>query len=91
MTGPDSDRGGRTARLTGIGVGPGNPEHLTLGAARILREADRVVAPTTDLDSPGRAESIVAAAVPGLRVDRLLFDMSPDARGGGVARAASHL
>jgi precorrin-2/cobalt-factor-2 C20-methyltransferase len=80
-----------SATLTGIGVGPGDPGLLTLGAVAVLRSADRVVAPSADVAGPGRAESIVRAALPDLAVDRLLFDMSPDASGGEAARAASHL
>jgi precorrin-2/cobalt-factor-2 C20-methyltransferase len=45
-------------RLIGIGVGPGDPEHLTLKALRALKEADRVFVP-----SLGRAAEIVSAHV----------------------------
>jgi precorrin-2/cobalt-factor-2 C20-methyltransferase len=87
----DASRTSKTALLTGIGVGPGDPALLTLGAIDVLRRADRVVAPTTDRDMPGRAESIVRAALPDLGIDRLVFDMSPDDSGGEAARTASHL
>lgn len=63
------------SELIGVGVGPGDPELVTVRAVRVLREADRVLAPSSALDAVGRAESIVRQACPGVRVERLAFDM----------------
>jgi precorrin-2/cobalt-factor-2 C20-methyltransferase len=50
-----------TARLVGVGVGPGDPELLTVKAVRVLCEADVVLVPVLDADGtePGRAETCV--------------------------------
>ncbi|MGI0156466.1 MAG: precorrin-2 C(20)-methyltransferase, partial [Thermoplasmata archaeon] len=69
-------QGARAGRLVGVGVGPGDPELVTLKALRALREADRVVAPTLAVDAAGRAETITRQALPRLRIERLVFDMS---------------
>ncbi|HEY2428573.1 MAG TPA: precorrin-2 C(20)-methyltransferase [Acidimicrobiales bacterium] len=74
-----------TAMLVGVGVGPGDPELMTIGAVRQLRSADRVVAPSTAVDAVGRAESIVRQAAPDVRVERIPFVMAP----GAGARAAT--
>src|SRR5579884_4343443 len=83
--------------LIGVGVGPGDPDAITVEALKTLRRADRVVAPATAPDAVGRAESIVRQALAGVRVTRLPFAMEPDraARDAAVDAAAgavcSHL
>jgi precorrin-2/cobalt-factor-2 C20-methyltransferase len=82
VTGPADDTafpiptGGPPGRLVGIGVGPGDPEAVTLQALRALHHADRVVAPSLAPDAVGRAESIVRQVAPDVAVERLVFDMS---------------
>ncbi|MGI8710157.1 MAG: precorrin-2 C(20)-methyltransferase [Acidimicrobiales bacterium] len=61
--------------LIGVGVGPGDPGLLTRRAVEVLRNADRVLAPSTSPMSVGRAEAIVREAVPDLTLERVTFVM----------------
>jgi precorrin-2/cobalt-factor-2 C20-methyltransferase len=67
----------RPGRLVGVGVGPGDPDLLTMRAVAALRRADRVVAPTTAIDAVGRAEAIVRQAAPDVVIERVAFAMAP--------------
>ena len=49
----------KKGRLYGLGLGPGDPELITLKAWRILRQAPVIAYPAPD-DSPTFARSIVA-------------------------------
>jgi precorrin-2/cobalt-factor-2 C20-methyltransferase len=69
-----------TGTLVGVGVGPGDPELLTVKGLRALRETDEVFVPVGDTGEVGRAEAIVRAYLgdePG-RATRLLFALSDD-------------
>ncbi|MBF0356040.1 MAG: precorrin-2 C(20)-methyltransferase [Alphaproteobacteria bacterium] len=64
------------AVLYGIGVGPGDPELLTLKAARLLREVP-VIAYPAPMEGPGLARSIAGDLVPSGRIEiALRMEMS---------------
>lgn len=68
-----------SGRLFGVGVGPGDPELLTIKGLGVLREADEVFVPVGDTGEAGRAETTVRAHLDPGRLTRLLFALSDDA------------
>ncbi|MDQ1703434.1 MAG: precorrin-2/cobalt-factor-2 C20-methyltransferase [Frankiaceae bacterium] len=72
------------ARLIGVGVGPGDPELVTVKGVRTLQEADVVVVPVTDAGDVGRAETVVLRYVDEARIRRVRFAI----HGGDARRSA---
>jgi precorrin-2/cobalt-factor-2 C20-methyltransferase len=71
-------------RLVGVGMGPGDPELVTVKGVRVLEAADLVVVPVMDPLEQGRAEATVRAHVTHDRLLRLVFAL--DDRGGPTAQ-----
>ncbi|MGW0985111.1 precorrin-2 C(20)-methyltransferase [Streptomyces sp. NPDC002486] len=71
-----------SSRLVGVGVGPGDPELVTVKGVNALREADVVVVPVMaapdgrDGGEPGRAEATVLHYVPEEKVVRVVFALN---------------
>jgi precorrin-2/cobalt-factor-2 C20-methyltransferase len=79
--------------LVGVGVGPGDPELVTVKAVRILREADVIFVPVMagpgDRSAgPGRAETTIRAHVPADRIRPVPFALN-DTGGVTPRRAAA--
>ncbi|RMF89455.1 MAG: precorrin-2 C(20)-methyltransferase [Methanobacteriota archaeon] len=69
----------RMGRFYGVGVGPGDPELLTVKALRVLGEVDVICAPRTGDGKEGIALSIIGSALKkGCRVITPLFPMTRD-------------
>ncbi|HLH69314.1 MAG TPA: precorrin-4 C(11)-methyltransferase [Candidatus Dormibacteraeota bacterium] len=79
---------GQRPVLYGVGVGPGDPELLTLKAARLIREADVIFCPRGAQGRPGRARRAAAAHLQGRRVVELDLEVRGD-RGHALDRAAA--
>src|ERR1700739_4085976 len=81
--------------LAGVGMGPGDPELVTVKAVRVLREADVVLVPVMATGGPperssggappdqqGRPEATVRAHVTHDRITRVAFALT---EGAGMA------
>ena len=64
------------SRLVGVGVGPGDPDLVTIKAVKVLQSADLVLLPTMDVEAQGRAERTVRAHVDHDRLQRLPFALN---------------
>jgi precorrin-2/cobalt-factor-2 C20-methyltransferase len=68
-------------RLTGVGVGPGDPGLVTVRAVETLRSADTVFVPVSASGETGYAERVVLACAGDRAIERLRFTLGDDPPG----------
>lgn len=64
--------------LYGIGVGPGDPDLMTVKSLKIIEQVAHVFAASSPKNDYSVAENIVAHHFPGMKVDKLPFPMTKD-------------
>jgi precorrin-2/cobalt-factor-2 C20-methyltransferase len=67
--------------LIGIGVGPGDPELLTIKAVKAIKNADSIMCPASSEDRPSIALSIVSSLIDKSKnqeITKLIFPMTKD-------------
>ena len=69
------------SQLTGIGVGPGDPELLTVKAVKAIQNADTIMCPASAEDRPSIALSVVDSLIDKSKnqeIVKLIFPMTKD-------------
>ena len=67
--------------LIGIGVGPGDPELLTVKAVKAIHNADIIMCPASNEDRPSIALSVVSSIIDkskNQKIIKLIFPMTKD-------------
>jgi precorrin-2/cobalt-factor-2 C20-methyltransferase len=71
----------RPGKLYGVGVGPGDPELITVKAVRIIKEADIIFTAASTKNAYSLAIDIASAYVsPSVTIERLYFPMTKDVK-----------
>jgi precorrin-2/cobalt-factor-2 C20-methyltransferase len=68
-------------RLIGIGVGPGDPDLLTVKAVKAINDADIIICPASNEDRPSIALSVVSSLIDKSKnqdIVKLIFPMTKD-------------
>ena len=68
----------KPGKLIGIGIGPGDPELLTIKAARILKSCGAVFTVISQHVDKSVSETVVRSVAPDANIIRLTFSMSRD-------------
>ena len=69
------------SKLTGIGVGPGDPDLLTVKAVKAIQDADMIMCPASAEDRPSIALSVVESIIDKSKnqeIVKLIFPMTKD-------------
>ena len=68
-----------TGKLFGVGVGPGDPELLTIKAVRVIKEADIIFTAASTKNRYSLAVEIATPYIsPSTRIEKLSFPMTKD-------------